>query len=86
MKVQTDTPEEELIKALQAALEAQPDIEPGTITKREYAALRDVSDYTARKELDILMDAGALEASYVMRINAWKERQRVKGYRYVGSN
>lgn len=88
MIVETDTPEAELVAALRQALdqaaEAGTENEANTITTKEYIEASGVSEYRARRQLAELCEARVLVRDYIARVNPWGDRQRVKGYRYVG--
>lgn len=84
-KVNDTMTEDALIKALQDAIEAQPDIEPNTITRKEFEDAMGISEYKAHKLLSQLADDGVLQRDYIARTNLWKESTRIKGYRYVGA-
>lgn len=77
--------EEELVKILRDAAQAEPENEPNTLTVFEYAEAMGVSDYMARKQLNELCDSGELKRDYIARVNGWNVRQRVAGYRYTGN-
>jgi hypothetical protein len=81
-KTLNDVTESELIAALQAALKKQAeDTEADAFTRVQYEEMMGVSRYRARLDLRALVRNGTLENAYVTIVNAWGERQRVKGYR-----
>jgi len=75
--------EEELIKAIEAALETAPDAEPGTITSTEYADHIGMSQKSALVRIKKAMAAGVLEPAKIKRTNLHGTRHTVNGYRLV---
>ncbi len=82
----SDITEDDLLRAIQDALQQEPEDgrEPGTITRpeaqRELGASRD----RCTKALKQLVADGVLQYAMVYRGDAWGSTpQRVKGYRFV---
>ena len=85
MDIVTETPESELLQALQAALDNLPagENEPGTITSTEFAAALGMSKPAGQTRMKRLMAAGVVAPAMVRRTNAWNISRLVQGYRLV---
>lgn len=77
--------EEELIKALQEALQSiDVENEPGTITTKEFAAATGMTRRAAIDELRSLAKRDVVKPDYVLRTDDWGDSRHIKGWRYVG--
>lgn len=86
MIVETDTPENELVRILLELQQAEPENESNTLTTSEFVAATGWPRARALAHLNRLADSGVLERCMVARVNGWSERRSVKGFRYVGTS
>lgn len=84
----TEFTNEELIHAIQTAVNEAPDFDPRTFTTKEYAEITGLSNDMALKQLKkIAAEVGIIvPEGHVRRLSFWGHETKVRGWRYTGSS